>query len=211
MAAGFCAVRWVVGHEIWPVAACLLVGAVPGLHVLTSGPLPPNAAELLGTDRMRQLLADLAARCDIVILDTQPTLALADAAILATRVDGVLLGLDATSTRREMAKRAVASLHLLQARLIGAVMNRVPTRGAGSDNYYHCYNHSGHYYNQDGGRSDRGHGGNGLLRPLCHGLSSLMGNRRPGPAPALTATRGADEAVETAARPGTVQPRKARS
>ena len=169
---------------------------VPGLRVLTSGPLPPNAAELLGTDQMRQLLADLAERCDIVILDSPPTMALADAAILATRVDGVLLVLDATSTRREMAKRAVASLQQVQARLIGAVMNRVPTRGASSYYYYHYYNQYGHYYNQDGssrrGRGDRrGHGGNGFVRRLRH----LTGNRRPSQAPALSATRDSDERV----------------
>ena len=112
----------------------------------------------------------------------------------------MLLVLDATSTRREMAKRAVASLQQVQAHLIGAVMNRVPTRGASSYYYYHYYNQYGHYYNQDGssrrGRGDRrGHGGYGFLRRLRHGLRSLTGDRRPGQAPALSATHDSDERV----------------
>ncbi len=173
--------------------------AVPGLRVLTSGPLPPNAAELLGSGPMRALLADLAGRCDIVILDSPPAMALADAAILATRVDGVLLVLDATSTHREMARRAVASLQQVQARLLGAVMNRVPTHGAGSYYYYHYYSHYGHYYHQDGsrrgGRGGRG-GGSGWARRLRH----LGGERRTGQAPAALAAQDVQVANGAAVR-----------
>ena len=127
-------------------------GDVPGLRVLTSGPLPPNAAELLGSARMSSLLASLAEVSDVVIIDSPPATALADTAILATKTDGVLMVLDATKTRREVAERALEGLRRVQARVIGVVLNRMPTRGSG---YYYYYYHYSHYDNSDNGRDGR--------------------------------------------------------
>lgn len=126
---------------------------IPGLSVLTSGPLPPNPAELLGSTRMRELLAELQAQADMVLLDTPPTVALSDAAILSTQCDGVLMVLDAGSTRREVARRAVEALGRVNARVIGAVLNRMPLQGDGY--YYYYYYNYGQYYNTE----DRGTGG----------------------------------------------------
>jgi capsular exopolysaccharide synthesis family protein len=137
--------------------------AVPNLRVLTSGPLPPNAAELLGTARMAAVLAELKGLADIVILDSPPVMALADSAILATQTDGVLLVLDATNTRRELAKRAVASLRQVQAYIVGSVINRIPTSGAGSYYYYYYYSHYGNYYGSQNGHGD-GAAGSGRQR-----------------------------------------------
>lgn len=134
--------------------ALLQETAVPGLSIMSSGPLPPNPAELVGTASMREALAKLAAAADLVILDSPPTMALSDAAVLATQVDGVLLVLDAYSTRRELAKRAVAGLQQVQARIVGVVLNRVATRGRGSY-YYYYYSH---YYPSDGGSGRQGNG-----------------------------------------------------
>ena len=103
--------------------------SVPGLSVLSSGPLPPNAAELLGSERMRELLVALTAIVDIVVLDSPPTTALSDASILATQTDGVLLVLDSGKTRRELAKRGAAALRQVKAHVLGVVLNRVPLRG----------------------------------------------------------------------------------
>ena len=116
--------------------------AVPGLQVLTSGPLPPNPAELLGSARMRELLAQLTSLADIVVIDSPPTMAVSDTAILASEVDGVLLVLDAGKTRREIAVHALTGLRQVQARVIGVVLNRMPSRGPGS--YYYYYNHEGY-------------------------------------------------------------------
>lgn len=129
---------------------------IPDLMVLTTGPLPPNPAELLGTARMKHLIADLGAHADMVILDTPPVVALADAAILSSQTDGVLLVLDATRTRREVAKRAMASLNQVKARVVGALLNRVPVRGAGY--YYYNYYYYGRYTNGRDGDSSRGRG-----------------------------------------------------
>jgi capsular exopolysaccharide synthesis family protein len=132
--------------------------SVPGLQVLTSGPIPPNPAELLGSTRMRQLLADLLARADVVVLDSPPVMALSDAAILSTQVDGVLLVLDAANSRREVARRAVAALQRVHGRIIGVLLNRVPTRGAG---YEYQYGYSQYYTAGDGTSGQSGGGGNG--------------------------------------------------
>ncbi len=122
---------------------------VSGLRVLTSGPLPPNAAELLGSTRMRDLLGELLDGADIVLLDSPPATALSDAAILSTQCDGVLLVLDSDSTRREIARRAVDGLRQVNARVVGALLNRMPTRGSGYYYYYYYY-HYGHYYSDNG-------------------------------------------------------------
>jgi polysaccharide biosynthesis transport protein len=113
---------------------------VPGLRVLTSGPLPPNPSQLLSAARMQELLAELEAEADIVILDSPPATAVADAAILSTYVDGVLLVVDAGSTRRDPARKACEALKQVNAPVIGVTLNRMPR---GGDYYY--------YYRYDNG------------------------------------------------------------
>jgi non-specific protein-tyrosine kinase len=125
--------------------------SVPGLRVLTSGPLPPNPAELLGSARMKELLVELTAVADTVVLDSPPATALSDAAILSTQSDGVLLVLDSGRTRRESARRSLEALGRVNARVVGVLLNRMPTRGAGYYYYYYYY-HYGHYYTSGDGR-----------------------------------------------------------
>ena len=119
---------------------------VPGLQVLTSGPLPPNASELLGSAHMRELLSQLSRQADVLLLDSPPATALADAAVLATQTDGVLLVLDAGNTRREAARRAIEALGRVNARVVGAILNRLPTSGGG---YYYYYYYHARYHSGD--------------------------------------------------------------
>ena len=98
---------------------------VPGLTVLTSGPLPPNPSELLGSRRMSDVLTQLRGEADIVLVDTPPIIAVADAAILASKVDGVLLVVQANKTRRELARKAKTALEKANANLLGVVLNNV--------------------------------------------------------------------------------------
>ena len=119
---------------------------VPGLQVLTSGPLPPNASELLGSAHMRELLSQLSRQADVLLLDSPPATALADAAVLATQTDGVLLVLDAGNTRREAARRASEALGRVNARVVGAILNRLPTSGGG---YYYYYYYHARYHSGD--------------------------------------------------------------
>jgi len=99
--------------------------AVPGLLVLTSGPQPPNPAELLGSRRMSEIIEQLTGMADLVMFDTPPVIAVTDAAVLASRVDGVLLVISAGSTRREYVQQAKALLEKVNARVVGAVLTNV--------------------------------------------------------------------------------------
>jgi non-specific protein-tyrosine kinase len=103
--------------------------------VLTSGPLPPNPAELMGSRRMEALIEVLAQEADQVFFDTPPVVAVTDAAVLATKVDGVLLVISAGQTRREYARTAVQRLQQINARLVGTVLTNVQM-GAGFKGYY---------------------------------------------------------------------------
>jgi capsular exopolysaccharide synthesis family protein len=109
--------------------------SVPGLRVLTSGPLPPNPSELLGSRRMEEIIASLSRQADIVLFDAPPITMVTDAAVLATKVDGVLLVVSAGHTRREHARRAKALLEKVNARLVGVVLNNV-SFDAGLRGYY---------------------------------------------------------------------------
>ena len=99
--------------------------AVPTLQVLTSGPLPPNPSQLLGSHAMGRVLDVLREAADVVLFDAPPLLAVTDATLLATRMDGVLLVVDAGATRRDLARRARAQLEKVNARLLGVVLNTV--------------------------------------------------------------------------------------
>jgi non-specific protein-tyrosine kinase len=108
---------------------------IEGLTVLTSGPLPPNPADLMGSRRMEEVIATLAERAELVFFDTPPVVAVTDAAVLATKVDGVLLVISAGKTRREYARSAVQRLEQINARLVGTVLTNVQM-DAGFQGYY---------------------------------------------------------------------------
>lgn len=97
--------------------------SVPGLHVLTSGPLPPRPADLLGSRRMGALIERMRSEAEIVLFDTPPVVAVTDAATLAPRVDGVLLVLHAGQTRRDRAREARRLLEQVKANIVGVVLN----------------------------------------------------------------------------------------
>ncbi|TAK29744.1 MAG: polysaccharide biosynthesis tyrosine autokinase [Chloroflexota bacterium] len=98
---------------------------IPNLLVLPSGPLPPNPSELLGSHRMQELMARLRESADYVLFDSPPVLAVTDAAVLASKLDGVLLVVNAGHTKREMAKKAKAALDKVNANIVGVVLNNV--------------------------------------------------------------------------------------
>jgi non-specific protein-tyrosine kinase len=98
---------------------------VPDLWVLASGALPPNPADLLGSQRMGDVIAALKAEADQVLLDAPPVVLVTDAAVLSTQVDGVLLVIGAGKTRREMARTAVQRLEQVNARIVGSVLSGV--------------------------------------------------------------------------------------
>ncbi|MEA3345710.1 MAG: polysaccharide biosynthesis tyrosine autokinase [Chloroflexota bacterium] len=122
---------------------------VDNLSVLTSGPLPPNPSELLGSQRMEEMVKELKARADVILFDSPPSLAVTDAAVLANQVDGTILVIDAGTTRREPAQRAKYDLDNVGGNILGATLNRVSTDSRGG--YYYYY----YYYSEDGTRRRR--------------------------------------------------------
>ncbi len=95
------------------------------LDVLTTGPAPPNPAELLGSDRMHKIIADMTATYDLVVFDCAPIQVVADAAILSSILDGVLLVVDTNKSRRESLREARQTLTRAGARVLGAVINGI--------------------------------------------------------------------------------------
>jgi succinoglycan biosynthesis transport protein ExoP len=116
--------------------------AVDNLRVLTSGPLPPNPAELLGSPRVGQVMAQLQQQADVVVYDTPPAATVTDAVVLGSRVDAVLQVVRAGHTRREVVLRAKAQLEKVSARILGPVLNQVSLGDMGD--YYYTY--SGYYH-----------------------------------------------------------------
>jgi non-specific protein-tyrosine kinase len=101
------------------------VAEAPGLRVLTSGPLPPSPATVLASRRLGELIAELADQADLLLLDAAPVLSVSDASVLASKVDGVLLVLNAGQTKRESARRAKEALEKVHAHIVGVVLTNV--------------------------------------------------------------------------------------
>ncbi len=117
---------------------------LPDLQVLCSGILPPNPSELLGSQRMKQLMASMNEIADVVIYDSPPAAIVADAAILAGQVDGVVFMIEEGKTRREAVRQAVFNLRQAEANIFGAVLNRVSKRNYYQGSYYSHKAPSGH-------------------------------------------------------------------
>ena len=109
---------------------------VPNLYVLTSGPIPPNPSELLASKQMGEVLGEMKERFDMVIFDTPPILAVADAQILANQVDASLLIVSSSKTEKEAALKAKELLTQAKSKLLGAVLNN---RKMEEGNYYYYY------------------------------------------------------------------------
>jgi non-specific protein-tyrosine kinase len=108
---------------------------VPNLRLLTSGPVPPNPAEILASQRMADILQLLRNSAEYVLIDTPPIIAVTDSAVLAPRVDGVLLVINAGKTRRDLALKARDMLRQVNANLLGVVLNNA-TVDKSSYEYY---------------------------------------------------------------------------
>lgn len=103
-----------------------------GLSVLPSGVVPPNPSELLGSRHMVDLIAELRTRADLVIFDTPPLLPVTDAAVLARHVDGAIVVVRHAKTTRDQLTKGLERLRSVDARVLGAVLSMVPSRGADS-------------------------------------------------------------------------------
>jgi succinoglycan biosynthesis transport protein ExoP len=114
-----------------------------GLSVLTSGPIPPNPAELLGSDQMRRLLAALQAHYTHVVVDSPPVSSFTDGVLISTMVDGVLLVVHGGKSSRHIVRRSKQLLHDVGAKIFGVVLNNVNLQ---SHDYYYYQSYYGQKY-----------------------------------------------------------------
>jgi capsular exopolysaccharide synthesis family protein len=115
----------------------------PGLFVLTAGPVPPNPAELIGSEQMLRLLATVTPNFTHVIIDSPPVAAFTDGVLIAAMVEGVLLVVHSGKNSRKVVGRGRKLLHDVGARIIGVVLNKVPN--AGGTSYYYYGGYYSHY------------------------------------------------------------------
>jgi capsular exopolysaccharide synthesis family protein len=128
------------------VSEAISKSEIPNLDVLPCGPMPPNPAELLHTERFRQILAQCRANYDRVIIDSPPIAPVTDPAIIGSVTDGVVLVLRAGHTTRDAAKFARRQLGDAGARILGLVINQTDRKGAGYGYGYGYYAPYGRYY-----------------------------------------------------------------
>jgi capsular exopolysaccharide synthesis family protein len=124
---------------------------VPNLDVLTTGPLPPNPAELLQSDRFKTVLALLSERYDRVILDSAPAAAVTDPAILSRIVDGVVLVVRSYRTTKDLARHGARCLTGVGGHVAGVVLNAVDLDRHEYKYYHYYYAKPGYFYGSDDG------------------------------------------------------------
>lgn len=107
-----------------------------GLYVITSGAIPPNPSELLDSNRMTLLIKEFEEIFDLIIFDTPPVIAVTDAQVMASKVDGTLFVINKGVADKEMVKKSKELLDMVNANVIGAIFNRVDVS---KDNYYYYY------------------------------------------------------------------------
>ena len=107
------------------------------LYVMTSGQIPPNPSELLGSNSMKDLILGLENAFDAVIIDAPPMLPVTDAAVLAQQVGGVVLVVGSSRVKLQNVQKSLSALAMVDADLLGVVMNLLPTKGP--DAYAYSY------------------------------------------------------------------------
>jgi capsular exopolysaccharide synthesis family protein len=120
-----------------------------GLNVLTSGPIPPNPAELLGSDQMRRLLTVLQANYTHVVVDSPPVSSFTDGVLISSMVDGVLLVVHGGKSSRHIVRRSKQLLNDVGAKIFGVVLNNINLQ---SHDYYYYQSYYGQkYYEKEAG------------------------------------------------------------
>ncbi len=122
---------------------------VENLFVIPCGPLPPNPAELISSNRMRETLEALKERYDHIIIDSPPLMNVSDSLILSTLVEGVIFVVQGGKSKRNIVQRARRELAQVNAKIFGVVINNVDMRTSGYDDYYYSRYHSDYYSGLD--------------------------------------------------------------
>ena len=123
-----------------------------GLYFLTSGPIPPNPAELLGSEQMRRLISSMECHFTHIVIDSPPTASFTDSVLISSMVDGVLLVVHGGKSSRDVVRRAQQMLQDVGAKIFGVVLNNFKLRPT---DYYYYRGLYQEYYNKDEPDSDR--------------------------------------------------------
>lgn len=137
---------------------------VEGLWLLTSGPIPPNPSELLGSNTNRGLLSALKKRFDYVVMDSPPVLIVTDSVVLGAQVDGVILVVDGDRTQKNQLRQSVERMREVNAGLLGVVVNRLSPKMDGYSSYYRYYDYR-----------KSGDGSYGIQQPRTNGKGATKG------------------------------------
>ncbi|MBW9146115.1 CpsD/CapB family tyrosine-protein kinase [Clostridium estertheticum] len=124
---------------------CVVKSTVNNLFILTSGPVPPNPAELLGSKKMRDFIEVLKSEFDLVLIDAPPVLAVTDAQIISTIVDGVIFVASYGEAQKKALVDAKQLIDKVGGKILGVVFNKVPQSVSG---YYGKY-YKGYYGNEN--------------------------------------------------------------
>ncbi len=127
----------------------MMTPGMDNLHIITSGSVPPNPAELIESNRLQAFIEEVKKEYDIVVFDSTPALSTADAAILGTKVDGVLIVYRVGAVSRGLLKRASTQLEQVKCNIIGVVLNGMKPEF--SPDFHDCgYYKYYAYYSQEG-------------------------------------------------------------
>ncbi len=132
---------------------------IDNLWAIPAGPLPPNPADLLQSERFHNFIRALGERFDRVVIDSPPLVAVTDAAIISTRVDAVVFVIRAFKTGKYLSAQGLRALHDVEAPVVGAVLNAVDLDHHEYNYYYYFYYKRDGYYRDPPGPGERGSGG----------------------------------------------------
>jgi len=138
-----------LGDQTTEFSDVLSTSHVPNVSIVPGGPIPPNPAELLGSPRMSNILEIARENADIVLVDSPPTLILADASILASQVDGAIVVVDGFGTRSSALQATLANLRNSSVDIVGVIINKLKRPRFGNYGYgyqYHYQYYSYRYY-----------------------------------------------------------------
>jgi polysaccharide biosynthesis transport protein len=169
-----------VAHETTGLLQGFIQGtSIVGLSVLTSGPVPPNPSEVLGSEKMKVALGALSSKFDMIIVDSPPCLVVTDAAVLSTQTDAVIVVARAGQTRHHELQKAVQRLRAVNANLVGISLNGVQRAATGY--YYDTYSDENHESLSEGSGQQ-----NGTLARA--GLKRFLGKGKKQRAPVMDDT-----------------------
>lgn len=140
--------------ERLPPEKVIKPSGVENLDILTCGAIPPNPSELLGSQRMKELVNQLKGKYDLILFDSPPVITVTDTAVLSSQVEGVVLVVLSHGTDRRALARAKSLLTNVNANILGSILNKIDLTGIGSSyDYYYHYHY--YYYSDDGQKVKR--------------------------------------------------------